>query len=235
MTYLVNTNKPVPYVLQLQRDNEKYAELARARYRLPAVWFMFFNESDLIDINCEYNLGNGETTYTKTSMPCTTKEQALDNIQSSFDYFKSVFNDVEIAESYLQKTIEVFVELDFDYLVFDATEFLLMNMEEDEWFKFQSCFKRDNDAAKYIRELSGFTDGVAPYSVEELYKNPYLEENERLNNSNALDPNFETPGHRLTYPFKIKEVKKRNKPKPSPSQNNIQVKPKIKWWQFWKL
>jgi len=229
LSYLINTDSFWPSVESLQKDGKKYVELASVDYRIPAVWFMFFNESDLIEVDikagCE-SISGESSKFTKVFMPCTTKEKALENIKSSFSFFVSIFGNEEISEGYLQKTIELFIALDHKYVALDCSDYLLMNLEQDEWHKFSICFKRNEEAGRYIKEFCGFSEGVVPYSVEEFYSTPTLEDQEKINNASALDPQFSNIPSRLSFPSKpkVKKQKKNQTTTAKPKQ-----RPKVKY------
>ncbi|MFT5717874.1 MAG: hypothetical protein ACI9T7_002072 [Oleiphilaceae bacterium] len=216
LSYLINTSKPYPSIDKLHEGKEIYTELASVDYRIPAVWFMFFNEADLVEVENEHSSSEGDGSA-QFLMPCTTKEKALENINSSFPFFVSLFGNKDIAEGYMQKTIDCFVQLDYEYLALDAFDYLIMNLEENEWFKFAACFKRDEQAGKYIKEFCGYIDGAVPYPIEEFYITLGLDDQDKINNSIALDPQFSNIGGRLKFPVEPR------KPKPKPKYVNTNM------------
>jgi hypothetical protein len=214
---------PYAYAGTLRNKGAQYSELGSASYLIPAVWFMFFNESDLVETEFSYVSFDGVEGIKRALLPCTTIDKARANIEASKAFFAELFNDSTNAIGYLEKTIEFFTQLEHEYLVLDASEYLLMNLQETEWDKFAKCFTRTNEAKKYIMEFCGYVDDKEPYDINEFYASPYHEDEERVMNSNALNPNFSDPAYRMTFPYK--------------SRGNTEVpeeKQSRRWWQFWR-
>ena len=224
MSYLINANKPLSSVIQLQNENAQYTEISESGYLIPIVWMMFFNADDFIESKIEYTDGEGNTQFETMNLPCTTVDKAKQNIENSHQFIELLFQDPQIALGYLNKTIELFKDLDHEYLILDASEYFFMNVEESEWCLFQNAFSRNENAKSYIFDYSGYVEDDIPYSVEEFYTDPYLDDRDKINNSTALNPNFSNVSSRIKYPFKQTQKK---------AVNTTQKRNK-KWWEFWK-
>ncbi|TQF70126.1 hypothetical protein [Pseudoalteromonas luteoviolacea] len=224
MSYLINANKPISSANELQNENAQYTELAESEYQIPIVWMMFFNTDDFIETKIEYVDGQGNEHFDTISLPCTTVENAIENIKNSQVFFEKLFKEPQIALGYLDKTIELFKELDHKYLILDASEYFLMNIEKSEWSLFQKAFSRDENAKTYIFNYSGYVEGIQPYPIEEFYSDPYLNDPDRVNNSTSLNASFVDISSRIKYPFNQTE----------PETANTTKKVNKKWWEFWK-
>lgn len=224
MSYLINANKPLSSVIQLQNENAQYTEISESGYQIPIVWMMFFNADDFIETKIEYTDGDGNKQFETMNLPCTTLDKAKQNIENSHQFIRQLFQEPQIALGYLNKTIELFKDFDHKYLILDASEYFFMNVEESEWCLFQNAFSRNENAKSYIFDYSGYVGDDMPYSVEKFYTDPYLDDRDRLNNSIALNPNFSDISSRIKYPFEQTQQKTINTTK----------KRSKKWWEFWK-
>ncbi|WP_421419102.1 hypothetical protein ACN9JF_15845 [Pseudoalteromonas lipolytica] len=224
MSYLINSSKPISSVHQLKSEGGQYIELAEAGYQIPIVWLMFFNEDDFIESKIEYMDGEGNLHYDTISLPCTTVKKAKENIENSHRFFTELFQEPEIAIGYLDKTIALFDELEYEYLILDASEYFYMNIDDAEWHLFRNAFLRNEKAKRFIFEYSGYDEAYLPYPVEEFYSNPHLDDYDRINNSTALNPAFSDPSYRIRYPHETA----------SSALSKTDTASNKKWWQFWK-
>lgn len=218
MNFLINTNKPKYFSNPPEELNLKYTELATSSsYVIPAVWFMFFNHSDLINTEIEYMNDDNSTSSSHAKFPCVSVVDAIKNIENSFEFFTSAFNSKEIATKYLEETIKAFNHLEHEYLMIDASEYLILNLENDEWHTFETCFLRNNEAIKAIHIFSGYDDNIVPYDYNEFYSDPYIDNQEKIDNSIALNHGFSNIESRISFPVSHKQeaIKKQitsNKP-----------------------
>lgn len=237
MSYLINASHPLATANQLQDARADYIELAEASYRVPLTWFMFFTETDFRECDLESVSFEGNSRTSVCLLPCTTVNKAIENIKCARGYFADLFPDADIALGYFDKTIEGFTDLEYEYLVLDASEYLMSNHDESQWHILKNASLRNEEAVKYLMAISGYTPSAKPYSVDEFYANASLEDPERVENSVALDPGFADVEYRLRYSGKAQQSEHSdNIEAAEQAQTEVTEKTQAvkKWWEFWK-
>ncbi|MBO9492346.1 hypothetical protein J7384_18435 [Endozoicomonas sp. G2_1] len=221
MNFLINTCEKKPSIGLLKKDKVQYTELATSSYQVPILWFCLFKETDLIEVSCEYHDGEGNEYVSNTFQPCTTVEGAITNLRNSKSLLLAICNDELIVQGYIDKTLELLTNFDHDYIAMDASQYLILNLEESDWWKFSKCFGSDESTVTYLKEFSHYEDDALPYPVAEFYATPELDDDKRRSSSIAFDPNFANLLSRVKYPLTPVNLA------------TIPVVKKKPWWQFW--
>lgn len=164
LSFLLNASKQTPSLQTLINQDVQYLELDSAGYQIPLSWLAMFKPRDFVEVSVKDNNGN----YDTYMMPTTTVEKARKNLESSFSYLSKFIADEEATKLYIQNTIKLLDGLKFDFIILDATGYLMCAIDEKDWHKFPSMFDRENTPISFIKEYIGYVDGINPNTKEML-------------------------------------------------------------------
>ncbi|RZQ54487.1 hypothetical protein C1E23_03445 [Pseudoalteromonas phenolica] len=212
MNFLINTDGQIPSTQLLQKENKEYIEIANADYFVPAIWLLLFKQSDLKEVKIETQDFDGNPCFDVVQMPITSVDSALKNLKESKEFFLDAFDcDRSLLQDYFDNALNLLTGFEFKNLALDSTEYLICQLEEDEWSLLFTALGCDTKAIDAIMELSGYESGVSPFSVSELYENPSLSRGSQLGNANALDVHCSSIDYRFRFKPEISTNKQFNR------------------------
>ena len=200
-------------------DDDKpseYIVVAEGVYRIPIPCFFCFQESDLYPFRYRYDEFEASLT-----IPFTNTKSALQNLNAAKSLMREICGDEEVADGYWEFATKNFVDFRYDYMIMNYLDIFHGAEWDDDAFR--QCFSRTKSAFTEIKNFAGYDEKCLPYAIDEFYtKKPDLLEQDRNNNSAALDFGLVKPSHRFDVSSSVVE---------SPSEDNSQRRP---WWMFWR-
>jgi hypothetical protein len=166
----------------------EYAEADEAANRIPIPWLYCFREADLRPVQAEYYIGPEEVCYVPVRIPCTTVVMARENMQHSLPFFRQIVGDTAVADGYWKGAMDKLASLPLPYLTMHPTEVFCLNDAEEEAAAFAKCFCGTEASIPFVKRLSFYVDGFAPYTIEEFFSSSpeRLDNQARTDNAAAL-------------------------------------------------
>lgn len=205
------------------QDGLQVLFVAESANRVPVPWLACFRSEDLRPVSVTLGLFGGGSQTLPLQLPCTSVATAQQRLQEALPLFTAVVGDASLAEGYWRRACEGLAKLPLPYLTLNPIEVLVMNDFEEEAEGLVHSLSGGPDALTWLRRLSFFETGFAPYSAEAYYgETPEeLDHMARLGNSAALDAGYIPP-----MPIQPRPPG----PPAGPTAPARAAKP---WWKFW--
>lgn len=188
----VLTSNPFSLARDADQPGNSYAEVAEAVYAIPVPWFFCFTEDDIQMVTVEFDEDEDEDEEAiEVGLPCTTVAKAIDNLAQALPHFEAIAGDQALGKAYWQSAMDALKALPLPYLTMNPLEVMFMGDPLDYADEMAQAFAGDAAAIAQIKNLAGYTDGIAPYQPEVAAAGgaPGMDET-RLANSVALHGGF---------------------------------------------
>ncbi|WP_167239724.1 hypothetical protein [Massilia genomosp. 1] len=188
----VLTSNPFALARDLDKPGNSYAEVAEASYAIPIPWFFCFKADDLQMVTVELDEDEDEDEEAiEVGLPCTTVAEAIENMSQALPHFEAIAGDPALGKAYWQNAMVALNALPLPYLTMNPLEIMFMGDPLDYAEEMAQAFEGDAAAIAQIKNLAGYTDGIAPYTpdVAEGRRGAGLDD-VRLANSVALHGSF---------------------------------------------
>jgi hypothetical protein len=218
--YVYNVDSPAAVIggdVQESLESVRAVQIVEAPYRIPLSWLFAIDIQHLCLIKVKYlDASSQHLSIFHVLAPVLSVEEAISIFLSRHDLFLQTLNDLEIAEGYFQYMLHELRSLDLPYLAMDPHEIIESEDEKKPSDELSDALKQSD--LELQMSLCGFTKGVLPYSVSDLYKKrpEELPDSVRMENAVSVDPNF------IPLEYRKEEVLV---PLSAPVSK--------KWWKFW--
>jgi len=207
-------------VSELAQQDLDYEEVAIAANRIPVPWFFCFCAADLQPYQQSYCNMSGEEGEDTCYVAVVETAKARENIRDARALFTEFCADATVGDHFWQKAQDDLATVRLPYLLLDVSEIMFMSDIDEAVARFIRSFKRSADAFHDIAWFASYDAAVRPYPLGHLYQQVPDNDEERLDNTVALDMAIDAPAAELN--ITITPVTKQVTP--------LQRKP---WWQFW--
>jgi len=196
-------------------------EVAEGSNRVPATWLFCFSDSNLLFSN--YALSEREDLEICT--PFVTVKAAVENLKAAKARLSQLAGDETVASGYLHDALSALDGLPHKYLTIDYSELLGLYDEEEGLSLFANCYGLSDEALDNIKHASAFTDGIAPYSLDEFTSGDTTHV-QRRENSAALYFG------RTYFPTEDRPDRQ-DSHSPAPLSSGTKNETNRPWWKFW--
>lgn len=192
--YLLNTSILTSDMTMLDGEDEDggslFADVAETAYKIPVPWLRCFRPEDLKTVMVELDEPG---TYFKALLPCTTVQQAIDNLQRSAPIFIQLAGDDKIGQAYLDRAIEEVRALPRPYLTMSVLEVVFGNIPDEYIEDLVTALGDDACAIECLKSLSLIeSDAVAyPPDVHQAVSGNY--DHDRMDTATALSTGMYQP------------------------------------------
>ncbi len=158
--YLLNTSILTSDVAFLEQGGSLYTEVAETAYKIPVPWLRCFRAEDLQTVLVE--LDEPGSCF-KALLPCTTVQQAIDNLRRSAPVFIALAGDDKIGRAFLDRAIEEVRALPLPYLTMSVLEVVFGNAPDDYIDDLVTALGDDARAIDCLKCLSFIESDVVAY------------------------------------------------------------------------
>ncbi len=201
-------------VSELAQQDLDYDEVAIAANRIPVPWFFCFSAADLQPYQQGYSNLSGEEGEETCYVAVVETATARENISDARALFTEFCSDPTVGDHFWQKAQDDLATVSLPYLLLDVSEIMFLSDIDEAVARFSRCFSRNADAFSDIAWFAGYEPAVRPYPLGHLYQQVPANDEERLDNTVALDMAIAAPVAAL----------------------NITIAPALRqkpWWRFW--
>ncbi|MES2898904.1 MAG: hypothetical protein V4723_04200 [Pseudomonadota bacterium] len=185
--YLLNTSILTSDMTKLDGEDEDggflFADVAETGFKIPVPWLRCFRPADLQTVLVELDEPG---TYFKALLPCTTVQQAVDNLQRSAPIFFELAGDAKIGQEYLDIAIKEVRALPRPYLTMSLLEVVFGNIPGKYIEDLVTALGDDARAIECLKSLSFIQSDAVAYPPDVLQAVSANYDHDRMNIATAL-------------------------------------------------
>ena len=218
--YFYATAAKVTSVDALHEQHIEYQEVGVAAYRIPVPWFFCFSAEDIYPYSQSCTNLAGESSDVCCYVAVVDTTTARQNIMLARELFTEFCGNTVVGDHFWQKALDDLNSVTMPYVMLEVSEIMFLNDLEEGAARFSRSFSRTVASFEDIAWFANYTPNTCPYPLGHLYQAVPDNDDERLQNTVALDMALNAPSAELNITITT-EVSKAAAGKKKP------------WWRFW--